>query len=89
MPYAQNSAAYPMRVRHLSGPVTAIPAASAGVLPSRPPCGRMKLWYMISRRSRAGSMDLNPRMRATRSLISPLRRSYGLFVASVVQKVTP
>ena len=52
MPYAQNSAACPMTVRHLSGLVMAIPAASAGVPPPRPTCGRMKLWYMISRRSR-------------------------------------
>ena len=52
MPYAQNSAACPMTVRHLSGLAMAIPAASAGVPPPRPTCKRMKLWYMISRRSR-------------------------------------
>ncbi len=52
MPYAQNSAACPMTVRHLSGSAMAIPTASAGVLPPRPTCGRMKLWYMISRCSR-------------------------------------
>ena len=52
MLHAQNSAACTVMVHHLSGPVMAIPAASAGVLPSKSPCGRMKLWYMISKCSR-------------------------------------
>ena len=69
------AAAFRISASHLLYARISMPAASAGVLPPIPPCGLMKLWWIMATWNIGESSPFAPRADPNRSANSPLGRS--------------